>query len=132
MIRSLKLPDCGSGFSLRESLTDLGKGALVTGLFALFFYRSVWALLPMLPVGWLYLQRSRHHRRRRKDRELLTQFKECLLAVAASMRAGYAVENAFMDSITDIRSMFGTGCAMERELKLLRQGLATMWLWRFC
>lgn len=123
MIKSLRLRDCGSGFSLRENLTDLGKGALVSGLFALFFYRSVWALLPMLPVGWLYLQRCRYHRHRRKDRELLVQFKECLLAVAASMRAGYAVENAFIDSMTDMRSMFGEGCAMERELKLLRQGL---------
>lgn len=123
MIKSLRLRDCSSGFSLRENLIDLGKGALVTGLLALFFYRSVWALLPMLPVGWLYLRRSRYHRRRRKNRELLVQFKECLLAVAASMRAGYAVENAFVDSITDMRSMFGEGCVMERELKLLRQGL---------
>lgn len=124
MIKSLRLQDCGSGFSLRENLTDLGKGALVSGLFAFFFYRSVWALLPMLPVGWLYLQRCRYHRHRRKDRELLVQFKECLLAVAASMRAGYAVENAFIDSMTDMRSMFGEGCAMERELQLLRQGLS--------
>lgn len=123
MITSSRLRDCISGYSLRENLIDLGKGALITGLFAFFFYRSVWALLPMLPVGWLYLRRSRRHRCRRKNRELLVQFKECLLAVAASMRAGYAVENAFMDSMADMRSMFGEGCAMEQELKLLRQGL---------
>lgn len=123
MITSSRLRDCVSGSSLRENLIDLGKGILITGLFAFFFYRSVWALLPMLPVGWLYLRRSRHHRRRRKNRELLVQFKECLLAVAASMRAGYAVENAFTDSMADMRSMFGEGCAMEQELKLLRQGL---------
>lgn len=121
MIRSLKRRDCGS--SLGEWLQDLGKAALVTGLFAFFFYRSIWALLPMASVGWLYLRRSRFHRRRRKNKELLIQFKECIQAVAASMRAGYAVENAFTDSITDIRSMFGEGSAMERELQLLRQGL---------
>lgn len=123
MITSSRLRDCVSGSSLRENLIDLGKGALITGLFAFFFYRSVWALLPMLPVGWLYLRRSRRHRCRRKNRELLVQFKECLLAVAASMRAGYAVENAFIDSMADMRSMFGEGCPMEQELKLLRQGL---------
>lgn len=123
MIISSRLRGCSSGASLRENLADLGKGALITGLFALFFYRSAWALLPMAPVGWLYLRMSRRHRRRRKNRELLVQFKECLLAVAASMRAGYAVENAFTDSMTDMRSMFGEGCVMEQELKLLRQGL---------
>lgn len=123
MIKSSRLRDCVSDSSLRENLIDLGKGVLITGLFAFFFYRSVWAFLPMLPVGWLYLRRSRRHRCRRKNRELLVQFKECLLAVAASMRAGYAVENAFTDSMADMRSMFGEGCAMEQELKLLRQGL---------
>lgn len=121
MIRSLRLQDWGS--SPGEWLRDLGKGALVTGLFAFFFYRSIWALLPMMPVGWLYLRRSRSHRKRRKNKELLIQFKECIQTVAASMRAGYAVENAFADSITDIRCMFGEGSTMERELQLLRQGL---------
>ncbi len=121
MIRSLKRRDCGS--SLREWLQDLGKAALMTGLFAFFFYRSIWALLPMAPVGWLYLRRSRSHRKRRKNKELLIQFRECIQAAAASMRAGYAVENAFVESISDIRSMFGEGSAMQRELLLLRQGL---------
>ncbi|MDE6518610.1 MAG: hypothetical protein K2L18_12320 [Acetatifactor sp.] len=107
-----------------ETLQDLGKGLLVTGLFTIFFYRSIWALPPMCLVGWLYLRRGRHHRRRHRNRQLLEQFKECIQAVAASMRAGYAVENAFLDSIADIRSMFGEGCVMERELKQLRQGLS--------
>lgn len=125
MSRSLKLRGYSPnrGVSLTETLQDLGKGLLVTGVFTFFFYRSFWALPPMSLVGWLYLRRSRHHRRRRRDRQLLEQFKECIQAVAASMRAGYAVENAFLDSIADIRSMFGEGCAMEGELKQLRQGL---------
>lgn len=107
-----------------EGLQDLVKALLVTGLFALFFYRSVWALPPMALVGWLYLRRSRRHRRRNRNRQLLLQFKECIQAVAASMRAGYAVENAFIESIADMRNMFGENCAMERELRQLRQGLA--------
>ena len=129
MSRSLRLrgysPNrgSGSGIPLMETLQDLGKGMLITGVFAFFFYRSIWALPPMSLAGWIYLRRSRHHRRRRRDRQLLVQFKECIQAVAASMWAGYAVENAFLESIADIRSMFGEGCAMERELKQLRQGL---------
>ncbi len=111
------------GTSYGESLGDLGKGLLVTGGFAFFFYRSVWALPPMFLVGWLYLKRSRHRRRRQRNRQMLIQFKECIQAVAASMRAGYSVENAFLDSMADIRSMFGEGSAMEMELQQLRQGL---------
>lgn len=107
-----------------SGLQDFGKALLVTGLFAFFFYRSVWALPPMALVGWLYLLRSRRHRRRDRNRQLLIQFKECIQAVAASMRAGYAVENAFLESIVDVRNMFGENCAMEQELMQLRQGLA--------
>lgn len=112
-----------SVFPLGEALRDLGKGLLVTGVFTFFFYRSAWALPPMSLVGWLYLKRSRKRRRHRRNRQMLIQFKECIQAVAASMRAGYAVENAFLDSIADLRSMFGEGCAMEGELQQLRQGL---------
>lgn len=112
------------GIPPMETLQDIGKGILVTGVFAFFFYRSIWALPPMSLVGWFYWRRSRRHRRRRKNRQLLIQFKECIQAVAATMRAGYAVENAFIDSIADIRSMFGEGCVMEGELQLLRQGLS--------
>ncbi len=122
MIKSLKQRDCCS--SRLQWIQGLGHGALVTGLFAFFFYRSIWALPPMALVGWLYLCRSRSRRKRRENKELLIQFKECIQAVAASMRAGYAVENAFIDSIADIRSMFGEGSAMEGELQLLRQGLS--------
>lgn len=121
MIKSLRPQGYSSRY--REWLPDLLKGVAVTILFAWFFYRSVWALLPMSLVGWLYLHRSICHRRYSKNRQLLIQFKECIQAVAASMRAGYAVENAFIDSITDIRSMFGEGCPMEQELQKLRQGL---------
>lgn len=126
MIKSSGRQDCGYSRrnNLAENLRDLGKGLLVAGLFTYFFYRSIWALPFMAPVGWFYLRRSRRHWRRRSDRQLLIQFRECIQAVAAAMRAGYAVENAFLDCITDIRSMFGENCAMERELRKLRQGLA--------
>lgn len=126
MIKNSKRRGCVSdcGGSPAENLMDLGQALIVTVLFAFFFYRSVWALPPMALVGWLYLRRSRRHRRRRRNRQLLIQFRECIQAVAASMRAGYAVENAFLESIADMRGMFGENCAMEKELRLLRQGLA--------
>lgn len=116
----------GSGESVAPLyyLRDLGQALLVTLLFAFFFYRSAWAIPPMSLVGWLYLRGSRRRRFLRGKRRLLIQFKECIQSVAASMRAGYAVENAFLESAADMRNMFGKGCAMERELILLRQGLA--------
>ena len=51
------------------------------------------------------------------------QFKECLLAVANSLRTGYAVENAFLESREDIRLLFGERSAMYGELELIRRGM---------
>ncbi len=126
MIKNSGRRDCTANYTVSptERLLDWGQVLLVTILFAFFFYRSVWALPPMTLVGWLYLRRNRHRRLRRRNRQLLIQFRECIQAVAASMRAGYAVENAFLESIADMRNMFGENCAMERELRQLRQGLA--------
>lgn len=115
------VPDRGG--SLAEGLMDLGQALAVTVLFAFFFYRSVWALPPMALVGWLYLRGNRRRRCRSRNRQLLIQFRECIQSVAASMRAGYAVENAFLESMADMRAMFGENCAMERELRQIRQGL---------
>ena len=51
------------------------------------------------------------------------QFKECLLAVANSLRTGYAVENAFLESREDIRLLFGERSVMYGELELIRRGM---------
>lgn len=54
---------------------------------------------------------------------LTEQFKECILSVSASLQAGYAVENAFMESREDIRNLYGENCLMYEELEGIRRGL---------
>jgi tight adherence protein B len=63
-------------------------------------------------------------RRREQEREeLAQQFKECILSVAASLKAGYAVENAFLESRSDMEMLYGRGSAIYRELEAIRRGL---------
>lgn len=122
MWKSFRLRDCiydPAGLWL-----DLLKGAAVSVFFAWFFYRNMLALLVTMPVGGAYILWVQRKKRRKGDREFLIQFKECILSVAASLRAGYAVENAFLESAADMRMMFGADCRIERELRVIRQGLA--------
>lgn len=51
------------------------------------------------------------------------QFKECILSVAASLRAGYAVENAFLESRSEIELIYGKGALIYEELEWIRRGL---------
>ncbi len=110
-------------FKNRLTCSDIGIGLGISLFFAFFFYRSVWAWVPMLPVGVVFVAQRQKKRIRKSKQSFLLQFKECVLSVEASLHAGYAVENAFAESIGDMEIMFGKDCSMAEELQVLRRGL---------
>ncbi len=120
-IKSLVRPVCE--FVKTLSVWDFVKGAGVTIFFAYFFYRSVWAIPFMLPVGVMAIILSQRKKKERDNRYHLEQFKECILSVEASLRAGYAVENAFAESIRDMKMMFGEYSKIVEELLFIQKGL---------
>ena len=90
---------------------------------AIFFYRSFWAVLPLSPIGlkcYLVLEKNKGQKRKRR---LEAEFKDCILSVAANLRAGYAVENAFVESIADMQALYGEKGLMCRELYRLKKNL---------
>ncbi len=94
-----------------------------TGLLAYFFYRSPLAMIPLSAAG-IFLFRGIGRQKAEKRREELTaQFRECILAVAISMRAGYSVENAFLGCWQDMGMMYGEGALICRELNYIKRGL---------
>ena len=106
-----------------EYLLTIGKSMGIVILFAGFFYRSVWAILPM---GILGLGYGRHLQRMQaaEDRhQLLLQFCDMLQAVSASLRAGYSVENSFLESYEDMCLMHGERAMICQEIRLLQRGL---------
>ena len=105
------------------SAAELAKGCVIAGFLAFFFYRSVWAFLPMMIPAALYLLWERRIEKRKKGRQLLRQFSECILSVSSSVRSGYAAENAFLESMKDMEMMFGKEAGILRELKVIQGGL---------
>ena len=98
---NLKRPD------FRELMNPLLRTTAGILFFSWFFYRSVFAVILFIFPGILYFRKCVREQREKKRWELTVQFKECLLAVANSLRTGYAVENAFLESREDIRLLFG-------------------------
>ncbi len=107
----------------REFLLECGKAALAVCLLAYFFYRSLWAAIPLAGLGALFFREEAEKRLERGREELNSQFKECILSVAASLRAGYAVENAFLESRGDMRLLYGENSPIYQELEGIRRGL---------
>lgn len=91
--------------------------------FSLFFYRSFSAAFVLWPIGvYLYLVSQKKKGEKRKQK-LEAEFKDCILFAAANLRAGYSVENAFLECIPDMHSLYGEDGLMGEELIRMRKGL---------
>ena len=124
MNKSLKLQDYHRyNWTPAELAAEILKSAGVVILLAYFFYRSVWAILPLSFIGVCFFKADARQKAARRKAELCMQFKECILSVAASLRAGYAVENAFVESRNDIRLLYGEASPIYAELEGIRRGL---------
>lgn len=102
---------------------SIAKSFLVTALLAFFFYRSLLAFFPLTAVGALFFKKECAEKVKHCREELDGQFKECILSVAASLRAGYAVENAFVESRGDMKMLYGENSFIYEELETIRRGL---------
>lgn len=110
-------------WTVAELIGSVGKSVLAVGVLAYFFYRSLWAVIPLAVVGVQFFRMEAARKVERVKEELNGQFKECILSVAASLKAGYAVENAFVESRNDMKLLYGEKSLIYVELEHIRRGL---------
>lgn len=91
-------------------------------LFSYTFYRSIRIFLCMLPVGivvGIIMERKRLLDKR--FRELSIQFKEGMMILAASLSAGYSVENALAAAVEELTILYGRDGLLTREFIFMVQ-----------
>lgn len=101
-------------------------GAEAVGIvlfFAYFFYRSLPAVIPLIPIGIFFLKRKKKELSKKQKELLKLQFKEAVLCISAGMRAGYSAENAVRESHKDMTRMFGKTSLICRELLYIIGGM---------
>ncbi len=99
-------------------------GLLVAGMFAYFFYRSLWVLPLLLPVSFevmFYLDESVCDK---KKRILKNEFREMILSIATNLKAGYSPENAFLETYADLLHLYGKNNRILCELETIKKGLS--------
>lgn len=106
-----------------QMLWNLTESLGAACFFSWFFYRSAWSLPFFLPLAVRNFCRACRALEKRRTGELEKQFQECIMSVAAGMRAGYSIENAFYESMGDMRTLFGAGGRIVRELEELVRGM---------
>lgn len=81
-------------------------------------------MLFLWPVGMLWLYRASKKKENDRKEKFQGQFKEALLGVAAGLRAGYAVENAFREAWTELARLYGTNSEISIAWGRMVRGIA--------
>ncbi len=106
----------------KSLLSYVLQSILVITFFSYFFYKSLWAIPFMIPFGIGFFLLKSQNLTIKTKREFEKQFKECISSVAAGLKAGYSVENAFQESISDMKLLFGERAAIVTVLeKMVRE-----------
>ncbi|MBQ7679603.1 MAG: type II secretion system F family protein [Butyrivibrio sp.] len=109
-------------FSIRD-IPILLRGALLPVLFGRLFYGS-WiavALLSPMVIPWFVHQQGLAHRQ--ACRELGIQFRDAIMSVSTAQKAGYSIENAFIEAERDMRLLYGAASPICKELRRIQAGL---------
>lgn len=124
MSKNYRLPDYGEyHFQGKEGLLYVMEGAAVVVMIGYFFYHSWIACLGLTPLLFLFLRDKKKELAGKRRQELGIQFKDMILSVAASQRAGYSIENAFRESYRDMEMLYGTKGLICTEIKHIIVGL---------
>ena len=110
--------------SFPEWTRCLLEGMAACGATAYVFYRSLTAFLLFFPAAFAWPSVCRKRYCKKRQEELRLQFKEAIRILAASLSAGYAVENAFAAGVRELRELYGEEAVITREFSYLSHQLS--------
>ena len=92
-------------------------------LLSFFFYRSFLATVPLSFIGIMYFRKKAGSLAAKDRKALESQFGEAIRGVEAGLKAGYSVENAFVQSGKDMERQFGRDSFICEEFEAIRRGM---------
>lgn len=120
--------------SQKEKLFLLLESIGVTILLTYFFYRNWWAFVPMSLLGVFFFKCEKKDLLGKKKEEIRQQFKELLFLAMSAQKAGYSIENAFLDSYDDLKNLFGKDsyiCCMLAQMRIgIENHISMTELWK--
>ncbi len=91
------------------------------GLISFVFYRSLLVFVTLLPFGIAYPLVQKEELRKKRQEELLVQFRDMIFSLAACLNAGYSVENAFTEALRETNRVYGKDSMISKEIRLMIQ-----------
>ena len=112
-----------NSLSTKEIIMFGLEGALIICVLGYFFFRSVPITVICSPLILIYILYKAEKTKGARRLELQTQFKEVLISVNGSIRAGYSIENAFLEAEKEMIVFYGSQSNIAKELSILRLGI---------
>lgn len=97
------------------------KGILILAIIGFLFYDSWMSIIIGSPLLIFYYRYEYKKLLKKNSEELTVHFKEALLAVLAALKAGYSVENAFVEAYQDLEYRFGDKDVMVKKLLFINR-----------
>lgn len=101
----------------KENLICLFVTAGMTALISRLFYQSYYGMIGTIPLLFLTKKLFRNYLFARQKRDMLYQFGEMLQMISASLKAGYSMENAFVEGWKEYVRLYGDNTVMAREFR---------------
>ena len=100
-----------------------GKAAALIGITAWLYYRKIWAVPALIPLGiWLYREFLKEEKKK-KEQEFQKQFREMIQSLSAALNTGYSVENAFYETQKELKILYPPEARISKELLVITRKL---------
>jgi len=94
----------------------------ITGMISWLFYRSIYGMAGALPLFFLIKRIFKNYLYRKRKRDMLFQFREMLQFISGALKAGYSMENAFVQGREEYMELYGQKTVMAEEFgSIIRQ-----------
>lgn len=99
------------------------QGVVIAVLFGRLFYDSWIATLLLLPIVFPWVLVRKDYQRKAQIRQIGLQFRDAIYSVLTDLKAGYSVENAFIDARRDMELLYGKKSDIVGCLQKINKGL---------
>ena len=88
------------------------EGIIMLLVVSFLFYDSFLVALLLSPYLVMYLRRKALEKNSKERRQLVTQFKDGMVAVSFALNAGYSIENSFREAVKELMTLYGIQSAI--------------------
>ena len=107
----------------KEDMPILIKGIGICFVLGVTFYDSLFAVVLLLPILIPWFLYEKEKEKQKKCKELGAQFKDAMLSVTTAGKAGYSIENAFLEAGNDMAALYGKKSQIYKEMRRIAMGL---------